>query len=370
VYLYRHIRLDKNEPFYIGIGTSKYYNRARSKKDRNNIWKKIVNKTDYEIEILFDNLTLEKAKEKEIEFIKLYGRINKKTGVLANLTDGGDGCSGLNQSNVRKVVQKNIYNNVIKIYSSIASVKDDGFSPSCVISCCKKKMKLHKGFIWQYFNQQTDDLSFNLSKDRKHKKSVIQKDKDGNIIKIWESVTQAIESGNKFTSIGITNCCNRIMRYHYGFQWEFVDKKHLTRYTDKQFRVYKKVVQINPQNNLAVKIWDNADRAAETLGFDPAGITNCCKGVKKERYNYKWEYFNKNKQYNFDSTHKIINNKERKERKKIAQIDKNTGEIVKIYKSIAEAVKIGKFNWKCINNCLCKKYQEYRGFRWEYLYKF
>ena len=28
-------------------------------------------------------------------FIKLYGRINKKTGILTNLTDGGDGCLGL-----------------------------------------------------------------------------------------------------------------------------------------------------------------------------------------------------------------------------------------------------------------------------------
>jgi hypothetical protein len=28
VYLYRHIRLDKNEPFYIGIGSDKQYKRS------------------------------------------------------------------------------------------------------------------------------------------------------------------------------------------------------------------------------------------------------------------------------------------------------------------------------------------------------
>ena len=45
-YLYRHIRLDKNEPFYIGIGTKEeryksfemIYKRAFSKKKRNIIW--------------------------------------------------------------------------------------------------------------------------------------------------------------------------------------------------------------------------------------------------------------------------------------------------------------------------------------------
>ncbi len=367
-YVYRHIRLDKNEPFYIGIG--KHYSRAYKKNDRNSLWKKIANKTDYEIEILFDDLTLGKAKEKEIEFIKLYGRINKKTGILANLTDGGDGCSGLNCKHVRKVVQKDVNNNVINIYESIIDVKGDGFSTSGVIACCQKKTKLHKGFIWQYFDQQTDDLSFNLSKDKKHKKSIIQKDKSGNVVKIWESVSRAIiESGNKFTSIGITNCCNRVMRYHHGFQWEFVDKGHLTRYTDKEFRVYKRVVQINPQNNLAVKIWDNADRAAESLGFDPTAISYCCKGLKKERYGYKWEYFEGNKKYEFDFNHKIVGNEERRNRKKIIQIDKSTGEVIKIYKSIAEAVKIGKFSWSCIKNCLVDENKEYRGFKWRYLYK-
>jgi hypothetical protein len=39
-------------------------------------------------------LTWENACEKEIEFIALYGRINTKNGILANLTDGGEGVLG------------------------------------------------------------------------------------------------------------------------------------------------------------------------------------------------------------------------------------------------------------------------------------
>lgn len=87
--LYRHIRLDKNIPFYIGIG--KTYKRAYTKKGRNEIWNKIVSKTNYEIEILFNDLTWQQACEKEKEFIKLYGRIDLKNGILSNRTDGGDG---------------------------------------------------------------------------------------------------------------------------------------------------------------------------------------------------------------------------------------------------------------------------------------
>lgn len=96
-YVYRHIRLDKNEPFYIGIGSDKTYKRAYSKRSRNIIWKSIINRSDFNVEILIDDLTWEEACEKEKEFISLYGRIDNKTGTLANLTNGGDGSLGLIQ---------------------------------------------------------------------------------------------------------------------------------------------------------------------------------------------------------------------------------------------------------------------------------
>lgn len=90
-YLYRHIRLDKDEPFYIGIGSEKSFKRAFSKKGRNKAWTAIVNKTRYEVEILFDDLTWDQACEKEKEFIALYGRKDLREGSLVNMTNGGDG---------------------------------------------------------------------------------------------------------------------------------------------------------------------------------------------------------------------------------------------------------------------------------------
>lgn len=99
-YLYRHIREDKNEPFYIGIGSDSTYKRANQakKERRNNIWNKIVSKTLYKVEILFDDLTWEEACDKEKEFISLYGRIDNGTGLLANMTNGGDGSLGIIKS--------------------------------------------------------------------------------------------------------------------------------------------------------------------------------------------------------------------------------------------------------------------------------
>ena len=101
--VYRHIRLDKNEPFYIGIG--KNINRAyeKSSKKRSRFWQNIVKKTDYEVEILFEDIEYDFAKEKEKEFISLYGRIDNNTGILCNMTDGGDGALNQYQSEETKI---------------------------------------------------------------------------------------------------------------------------------------------------------------------------------------------------------------------------------------------------------------------------
>jgi hypothetical protein len=90
--VYRHIRTDLNIPFYIGIG--KEVTRAYSKTHRNDHWNHIVDKTSYDVHILFDDVSYEFAKEKEREFIELYKR-KEDGGILCNLTKGGDGVLGI-----------------------------------------------------------------------------------------------------------------------------------------------------------------------------------------------------------------------------------------------------------------------------------
>jgi len=105
MYVYRHRRLDDNSIFYIGIGSRK--DRAYTKNSRNNYWKNITNKTEYEVEIIADNLSNESAKELEIFLIKLYGRRDLGLGNLVNMTDGGDYIINLSleaRSNIGKAV--------------------------------------------------------------------------------------------------------------------------------------------------------------------------------------------------------------------------------------------------------------------------
>jgi len=91
--VYQHRRKDTNEIFYIGIG--KKIKRADSKYRRNKHWHNIVNKTSYEIQILYDNISWEEACAIERYLIALYGRRDLGFGPLVNMTDGGEGTIGI-----------------------------------------------------------------------------------------------------------------------------------------------------------------------------------------------------------------------------------------------------------------------------------
>lgn len=102
-YVYKHIRLDKNEPFYIGIGfDNKGKYRRAYRHGRNDIWGNIVNKTNYIVEIIEDGLSDEEVIETEKYWIKKFGRLNNNTGILSNLTDGGEGAIGMIHSDESK----------------------------------------------------------------------------------------------------------------------------------------------------------------------------------------------------------------------------------------------------------------------------
>lgn len=101
-YIYRHIRLDTNEVFYVGMGKNRRY---KDKTGRNNLWNRIFKKCKGNIycEKILEELSFEEAISKEIEFIALYGRKDLGTGTLANLTDGGEGTKSLSKEIIDKI---------------------------------------------------------------------------------------------------------------------------------------------------------------------------------------------------------------------------------------------------------------------------
>lgn len=88
-YVYAHKRLDTQAVFYVGKGKG---NRHLKRYGRSNYWNNIVNKAGYKSVIVGSELSEQQAFDMEKELIEFL----REEGVtLCNMTDGGEGSSGL-----------------------------------------------------------------------------------------------------------------------------------------------------------------------------------------------------------------------------------------------------------------------------------
>ena len=208
-YLYRHIRLDKNQPFYIGIGKSESnYNRAHSRSNRNTYWNNIVNQTEYKVEILLDDLTWEEVCEKEKEFIKLYNK-NTQGGTLCNIADGGEGgCLGEEVNLKRK---KSLMGHYVSDETK-DKIRQKSLGRKASDDVRLKMSLIHKA------NKTGHWLE---SKGHKNGRAfkVYQYSLDGVFIKEWECAQYAIKHYN-MNRTSITDCLKGRQVSAKGYKWK------------------------------------------------------------------------------------------------------------------------------------------------------
>ena len=172
-YVYRHIRKDKNQPFYIGIGLSdENFHRAYAKAKRNSYWKNIVSLTEYDVQILFSDVSKEFALEKERELIQLYKRV-EDGGTLCNVTMGGEGTVGRKPSNIRKTYAKNIDGEVFSFDSTSEAALFTGCNN--ISHLISKRSITNDGWVFGYSESELHEprrKRMNGLHDRHSKKSV------------------------------------------------------------------------------------------------------------------------------------------------------------------------------------------------------
>ena len=104
-YTYAYLREDRT-PYYIGKGTGKrVYSKHRRSKIKDGYF---IPPEKNRILILKQNLTEEDAFKHEIYMIAVLGRKDNGTGILRNLTDGGEGVRNLSEESRRKIREANI----------------------------------------------------------------------------------------------------------------------------------------------------------------------------------------------------------------------------------------------------------------------
>ena len=217
-FVYRHIRLDTNEVFYIGIGRKiENYNSFKSEyrrafaTRRNRQWSNIINKTDFDIEIVFESNDHDIIKQKEIEFIKLYGRSegtwgykftqeqleklskshkserpyrrgikhseeakirmsNSKKGKYKGENSALYGIPLLETTKIKlgtPVIQYSLNGEFIERFYSLKKASEDTGSDFRLIQkVCKGERKKHNGFKWAYEDLNNTKIQRNVIKSR------------------------------------------------------------------------------------------------------------------------------------------------------------------------------------------------------------
>jgi hypothetical protein len=207
-YLYRHIRLDKNQPFYIGIGKSDSdFKRAYSNKNRNVYWNNIVNSTEYRVEIMLHDIMWEEACQKEIEFISLYKK-NTQNGTLCNIADGGNGGylgKEINEKRRQSLIGHKLTNDTKEKIRLKAEGKKASDKTKLKMSLVHKKNKTGH---WLESKGHRNGKAF----------EVHQYTKDSIFIKTWECAQYAINE-YKLNRTAITDCLKKRQKTAGGYIW-------------------------------------------------------------------------------------------------------------------------------------------------------
>lgn len=249
-FIYRHIRLDTGVPFYVGKGVTtpdakswewEYRRAFYGTEKRNQYWKRITSKTDYEVEIMFETNNPKIIDGKEKEFIKLYGRKNVG-GTLCNLTDGGDGWSNPPQDCIDRAVKKRTENGTYK------NVSDKNSTPIYIYDLHGKFVRefksirevkevtfIHVTTVWEYIKTKRSIYGYVLSKHKNEKGIDVSEYKitkptnipvlkmrwDETPIELYKSRTSLINiNGGSYTGL---DTALRLGTEYYGFYWKEVD---------------------------------------------------------------------------------------------------------------------------------------------------
>jgi len=223
------------QPFYVGKGKNKiekshlYPSNLKNKSHKNNIIKEIIKKIGEEpIHIrLYENISNEDAVKIEAEFIKCFGRLDDKTGILTNLTDGGEGINNFYDKNIskpwarKKIYQYTLDGVFVKEWESISSV-DIGWKQPSNISTAIKKGGTWGNSIWSYVKEVSVKPRIKNQMKVTYKNIEQIDKKTGKVLNVFENALDAerVLKLRRGARNKIYDCFKGVLKTAYGYKWK------------------------------------------------------------------------------------------------------------------------------------------------------
>ena len=241
-YTYLLIDPRDSQPFYVGKGTGRRmyeHKRVRSRLSNYLLKEKICSILSAGYDIIYDkvliNVDEQTAFLKEKELIQVYGRVNTNTGILCNLSDGGEGNVGSIVTEERRkqmsCYMKSQPRRLPIIKRSVCQYTLDGefvaewesaklasehtpSNQSYITQVCKGNRKSSGGFLWAYKGDPIPVFS------KKYYSPVQQFDLEGNLLATFRSLTEAQkQTGVKLHNV--SECCRGNSKTAGGYMWQY-----------------------------------------------------------------------------------------------------------------------------------------------------
>lgn len=223
--VYMHIF--PNSKKYIGITCQKpKYRWGKHGRYEHNIYMmNAINKYGWENVkhiILYDNLTKEKAEQKEIELIKQYKCNKREYGY--NIENGGHHNGKMSKETQEKILKHIIGRKVSEETREKMSLAQIGKKHTAETK--KKLSESHKGKKYN-FKKEYINVLINRCKEnaKKQAKKICQYDLENNLLKIWNS-SREIEKELGYNHSNIIQCCKQKYGFRTlkGFKWRYLDE--------------------------------------------------------------------------------------------------------------------------------------------------
>ena len=168
-----------------------------------------------------------------------------------------------------------------KVYQFEVDVKKDGFTIQAIRAAIEQKRYFSEGKFWKRTNgNPSQKISI---KRRTVKKSILQVDLNGKVVKEWESLSIARRAGFNGVSHSLKDPKRICKGYYWVYKKEFENWKPIG---EPAKRVVTPVLQLN-KDGAVVKYWESVYSARKN------GFPRVWEAVKKPEVEYKgfyWRY--------------------------------------------------------------------------------
>lgn len=367
-------RWGKNGRRYLDKKNNQYIHRAFARAINKYGW------DNFQHEIVADNLTKEEADNFEKLLIKKLNTMNPKYGY--NCKEGGS--NGKLSEETRRKMSESTKGEKSHMWGKHLSeetknkIKESRKDFRHSEETRKLLSKLNKGEGNGFYGKRhTEESLKKMSKAHKGKmiganhfasRKVSQYDLSGNLIKIWDCMSEAGRELN-INYHNIYSCCQNNRRTCGGFVWRYFEDelvdKHLAWCNEVPPDIhFRKCVSQYSLSGEFIRSFESMREAELATGVADNAISMCCRNERKTAGGFIWRYHGDEitdeylSWYNKKASNKTSS-------KRIAQYSQH-GELINIFESLKNASLKTGVSKSSIRRCCNGKYKTSCGFIWKY----